>query len=175
MSAHPKTWRSGALLLEMLVALGLFVMTALAVGMSMSRGMDAIVRDREQARACDLARSAMAKIEAHLASPESLDGAVEEAEGADRIAFDEDAIEASGWELVVEREPSMFEGLSIVHVTARRVDPESGRVLVSATLHQLVRVRADSDEDIVGEAGDLLDAARRGADRAGSGRRGGGS
>ncbi len=169
MSARPWPSRPGALLLEMLVALGLFVMTALAVSASMSRGMDAIVRDRDLARARDLARSAMAKIEAHLASPESLDGPVED-ESEDRIAFDEGPVEDTGWELVVDREPSEFEGLSVVRVTARRVDPASERVLVSATLYQLVRVREDAGEDIVGEAGDLLDAAREGADRAGGSR-----
>lgn len=164
----------GALLLEMLLALGLFVVAALTISAAVDRGSGSIIRQRDLLRAGDLARSAMARLEAGLATPETLSGAVpawgmgDEMEGeaiasVEGIAFDEDADE-SGWEIEVEREASEFEGLSVVRVTARRVDSESGDVLVEHTLHQLVRLIEEGAE-IAGEEDELAEAAREGAER----------
>ena len=73
-------------------------------------------------------------------------------------------MDESGWELEVLTEPSEFEGLSVVSITAMRVDLTTGDISISHTLHQLVRLRDDT-EDIVGEIDPLMEAAERGADR----------
>ncbi len=166
----------GALLLEMLVAVGLFVVAGLAISGAMERGLGAMIRDREETKAADLARSAMAMLEAGIETPQTLNGPVrawqddssmlegDEQAGSVTQTFEEGAVDASGWELEVLTEPSEFEGLSLVSVTAMRLDTVSGEIAISHTLHQLVRLRDDA-EDIVGEVDALMEAAERGAGR----------
>ncbi len=171
-----RTTSRGALLLEMLVALGLFVVAGLAISGAVQRGLGAMIEDRQETKAADLARSAMAMLEAGIETAQTLDGPVlawqddtSMLEGDDQVgpitrSFDEGAVDESGWELEVLTEPSEFEGLSVVSVTAMRVDPTTGDIAISHTLHQLVRLR-DEGEDIVGEIDPLMEAAERGADR----------
>ncbi len=166
----------GALLLEMLVAVGLFVVAGLAIGASVNRGLGALIQDREQTKAADLARSAMAMLEAGIETPQTLNGPVlawqddssmlngDEMAGPVTQSFDEGAIDDSGWELEVLTEPSEFDGLTIVSVTAMRLDVDSGNIGISHTLHQLMRLREEGD-DVVGEIDPLMEAAERGAQR----------
>lgn len=175
----------GAILLEMLFALAIFVVTGLTIATALDGAHASLVRSRDAARAADLARSAMAQLESQLASVEVLDGPVrgwsDEAEnwrgdplvdaGGERIAFDERGGGPSDWRLRIESEPSEFEGLSVVRVTAERVDPVSGGVVTSRTLRGLLELR-EARPDEVGEAGELVEAAEQGAARAQ--RRGGG-
>lgn len=160
----------GALLLEMLVALGLFVVGGLAISAAVDRGLGALAQDREETRAADLVRSAMAQIEAGIATPQTLTGPVQawrddtsalqgdDEAGPSMRVFDEGATDETDWELEVLTEPSEFEGLTLVSVTAMRVDQLSGEVAFSHTLHQLVRLR-EGEEDIVGEVDPLMEAA----------------
>jgi len=128
----------GALLLEAMLALAIFVMAGLAVLAIVDRAMDTLRTVRNTERASLLARSAMAKIEAGIVLPQALNGPVastdidEDASG--------DASGPTGWELDVSTEPWSVRGLTLVRVTAlRRTTGSEGRVLASYTLSQLVR------------------------------------
>lgn len=149
--------RRGTLLLEVMLALTLFVATALMILAILGRSLDALSEARARQTACDLARSAMSRIEAGIASPESLNGPAQLFDGPLNAPGD-DAPTESDWELVVETEPSLFEGLTLVTVTARRTAEEDGGEAEGArdrseyTLRQLVRLRAAGDS-LAGAAG----------------------
>lgn len=167
--------RCGAILLETMLALAIFVMAGLAIGGSMRLGMASMSAARDQARALDLARSALARIEAGLETPLSLNGPVKPWVAApdawEGDAFEDELSEAvlaeedpdSGWELEIETSPSEFEGLSTVRVRAVRYDTENPDVeLVSVTLVQLVELR-ETGSDAAGQESDLARTARDGA------------
>ncbi len=140
----PATARSrGAILLEAMLALAIFIMAALAVLAIVDRAMSSLHAVRSTERAALLARSAMAQIEAGVYLPQALNGPV----GA--TTADEEgagiARGGEGWELEVDTEPSSVRGLTLVHVTAIRRTPGSEeRVAASYTLSQLVRLSATS-------------------------------
>lgn len=145
--------RRGTLLLEVMLALTLFVAAALMILAILGRSLDALSEARARQTACDLARSAMSRIEAGIASPESLNGPARLFDGPLNAPGD-DAPTESEWELVVETEPSLFEGLTLVTVTARRAaeggapdggEPEGAADRSAYTLRQLVRLRAAAD------------------------------
>jgi hypothetical protein len=95
----------------------------------------AITRDAEQA--ADVARTAMARIEAGLATPETLNGPLK--------SWEEGAPSGS-WSLEVQTEPSQFEGLTKVSVRAfKQAAAGSDQELASYTLHQLVRLTEKDD------------------------------
>jgi hypothetical protein len=155
----------GWVLLEMLVALAVFTMTALAVLGAMDRGLRSAERTRDSARAVDLARTTMAKLEAGLGTVQSLSGPVPAwspglAGGAGfedeaPAGFEESLPAESLWEVQIETRRSEFPGLTVVLVTAiKRAAPSSERVRASYTLGQLVRLGAD-EADTVGEFDDL--------------------
>jgi hypothetical protein len=161
--------RRGLLLMEALLALAIFVMIGIAI-LSMVHGAGTTVaRSRDAARAADLARSAMAMLEAGMATPRTLSGPVrswaEAQERADEFAFglgNEVGPGGSPWELEIETSPSEFTGLTRVTVRAlRRVSANSEQLAASYTLRQLVRLNAAA-EDEAGEEDPLMDAARRG-------------
>ena len=156
-----------------MVALTIFVFTALAVLGAVSQGISSAEQTRDRTKAVDLARSTMAKLEAGLGTPQSLAGPERpwEPEPDPEAPFDENAdfgfSEAapppSLWEVEVETVPSEFVGLTHVIVTAaKRASAESDRVVVSFVLHQLVRL-APEGEDTIGELDDIATEAIRGA------------
>ncbi|MCB9844408.1 MAG: hypothetical protein H6811_00260 [Phycisphaeraceae bacterium] len=160
--------RVGAVLLELVLALGLFIIAGLSVTAAVGLAQDSYLRSRDELRAADLARSAMARLECGLASATTLTGPVAAwsdaadwlegdalvgPEGADRIAFDESLPPPTEWELEVLTEPSEFEGLTLVSVTARRVVEDE--IIIEHTLHQLARL-GEEDADIAGEQIDAL-------------------
>lgn len=99
--------RRGIILLECIIALAIFVAVGLSLLAMSSLATDITMNTQRQAHARDLARSAMAQIEANLASPETLGGEVKDDSG-----------KPTGWALVVHSEPSQFQGLALVEVTA---------------------------------------------------------
>jgi type II secretory pathway pseudopilin PulG len=157
--------RRGALLLETMVALTLFVGAALAILTMLDRSAEARARVRDARQAMDLASSALARIEAGLDTPESLDGPVRawsDHEG------DPAVVHGAGdgpWELDIRTEPSAFEGL--VKVTAEAIKKsvprggasDSDRVVASASLSQLVRLAAASAPKTLED--ELTERARR--------------
>ncbi|MBM4108612.1 MAG: hypothetical protein FJ255_07340 [Phycisphaerae bacterium] len=137
--------RHGGVLLEVMLAVALFVAAGLAVVSASDRASMASEHARLAVRAGDLARSAMALIEAGLATPESLHGpvrswrsiagAVDEGPVAEGPAPDE-----RGWELQIQTEPLALDGLVKVSVEARLLS-ESGLVRASRRLIQVVPSR----------------------------------
>ncbi|USN98211.1 MAG: hypothetical protein H6810_08465 [Phycisphaeraceae bacterium] len=156
--------RPGLILLEVLLALALFVMTSLTLLSVISQSIEGLRRSRDRLLAADHARNAMAQIEAGLARPETLNGPVppwneheEEAADSSFVGIDPDdaptptfAVEPE-WSLEIETEPTEYRGLTLVSVRAFRID-DSGFEFEgspSYTLKQFVRLR-QTDTDGVG-------------------------
>lgn len=160
--------RRGAMLLEVVVALAVFVVAALAVLGAVQRATSAAVLARDQSRAVDLARSAIAKIESGIARAESLNGPVpawgdgaagENASGAplDGVeisgAFRDTPAKPSGWELEIRTQPTSYDGLTAVTVVARRRRGTAGDVVsASFTLTQFMRLGARGGDASAGDA-----------------------
>lgn len=146
----------GAMLLELVLALAVFVGAGLAILAAMDQAGRSLEVARDGLKAADLARSAMARIEAGLATPVTVNGPVpewvDEEVGAGAVFRDSPA-RASGWELVVQTEPSEFDGLTRVSITARRASAAGPRTDgPTYTLHQLVRLgAAEATADGAGE------------------------
>lgn len=115
--------RRGALLLEALVALAIFVAAGLAILSVMRQGSSDARAWRERMHALDLARSALSQIEAGIATSEQLNGPVpawEDEEETTGAAFEDFAPAPSGWRLEVRTEPGGVGGATLVTVRAYR-------------------------------------------------------
>lgn len=145
--------RRGGVLLEVLLALVLFVSAAMATLGVVDRLIENSYTLEQRRIAADLARSAMAKLEAGLATPETLSGPVRPEED------DGGTAEISDWVLEVQTETSPFPNLTNVSVTAMLApggDIENPKS--SFTLRQLVRLarrqpEALQDDPLSGMAG----------------------
>jgi type II secretory pathway pseudopilin PulG len=163
--------RRGGVLFEVIIAISLFVMAAITMLGAMSRAAAAVQRTRDEERAADLARSAIAMMEAGLASPESLNGPVSPAKAALGLAASEDALDsgsgamtmaASEWELEIQTEQTEWDGLTRVSVRAiKRATGGTGE-RASYTLHQLVRL-SEQAQDRAGEMDGISERAREAA------------
>lgn len=150
--------RRGGMLLEVIVSLAIFVIAGGAILNLVTQTMTGLERSRAQARAADLARSAMAKIEAGIETAQTLNGPVERsAEGAA-------AVSGEGWELEIDAEPSQFRGLTRVSVSAVKRVGEAARVEAEYSLVQLVRL-GGKGEDRAGEEDSIAEKARQGLER----------
>jgi hypothetical protein len=114
----------------------------------------------------------MARIEAGLETPQTLNGPVRAwqpdegaaaPDGGPRGSGVLDMAPAdSGWELQIDTEPSQFRGLTRVTVKAlKRASEGSDQTEASYTLRQLVRL-GGKGEDTAGSADSLADEAKRG-------------
>lgn len=142
--------RHGALLLEVVLALAVFIMAGLAVLSAVERAAGSAEWVRDMHMAADLARSAMSRIEAGLDDPIALSGPA-------RRWMDDDAPPESagpGWTLRIETTPSPFDGLTLVAVTAQREESRGARA-VSCTLRQLVRLRGPGEQFAARDGGVL--------------------
>jgi hypothetical protein len=152
----------GALLLEVMLALGIFVMAGTAILTLVDRTVEGMDRVRLTRHAADLARSAMAKMEAGIETPQTLSGPVH-AWSAEEAGFKTTSGETRGggvvdavpidseWELQVDTEASQFHGLTRVTVKAfRRAGEGSDRMLASYTLRQLVRLGGKGADSVGG-------------------------
>lgn len=169
--------RGGMLLLEVVLAIAVFVMASIAILSIVRGGVDSLRHTRDAVRACDLARSAMARIEAGLDTPQSLAGPVplweDDAEaweadellggpGGPATQFADAPPRPSLWEVEVETEPSSFPGLTAVTVRAfKRASPSSDTLTADYALRQLVRMVSKGD-DKAGEPDELSERAGRG-------------
>lgn len=144
------TARRGALLLEILIALSLFV-TAGSIILASTTSMTAsLARSRDRQIAADLAVSKMAALEAGLTTAEQLnDSVVDVSLFSDEGAIDLGAeMQQARWRIIVETEPSRFTPLT--NVTIRILDARSGSVgneTELAVLHQLIRLNASAPEE----------------------------
>lgn len=134
--------RRGVVLLECLLALALFVACGLSVMAMMDRAMASVAATRDAQIAADVARTAMAQIEAGLGTPETMNGPVPEWRDDRDASFDESLPTGALWHLEVTTEPSQFEGLTRVSVRAYKQAAASEQELASFTLVQLVRLTA---------------------------------
>lgn len=144
--------RRGAILLEILLSLALFVMTASMLLSVIGQVVDGLGRSRDRLTAADRAESALALIETGLARPETLNGPVEpwQPEQDDSMTgIDPDDAPSSfdaepRWALQIETEPSEYEGLTLVSVRAYRIDETESEIegSPSVTLRRLVRLSA---------------------------------
>lgn len=131
--------RSGSVLLEVVVAITVFIGASLAVMASVDRAVTALERTRGVQRAADLARTAMSQMEAGLATPVTLNGPLSVWQMGEPNAVPYSGGGGLGeWELEIQTEPSEFLGLTKVTVTA--LHHRAGGVSVdwSYTLRQLV-------------------------------------
>ena len=157
----------GALLLEVMLALAIFVMAGSAVLALVGGARTSMERMELERRCADLARSAMAKIEAGIESPQSLNGPVKkwsaDDQGDNFVQIGGEAGEADpGWELHIETERTQFTGLTKVTVTAwKRRSFDGVEAAATFTLRQLVRL-SGKGADEVGAVDDLSEEAKRG-------------
>jgi hypothetical protein len=150
--------RRGGMLLEVILALAIFVVAGGAILNLISQTMTGLERSQLAARAADLARSAMAKIEAGIETAQTLNGPVERsAEGAASVG-------GEGWELEIDTEPSQFRGLT--RVTVNAVKRAEDRLETEYRLVQLVRL-GGKGEDRAGEEDAIAEKAREGLEREG--------
>lgn len=156
--------RRGGLLLEVMVALAIFIAAALTILGAVGDASESLESSRLKQRATDLARSAIAKIEAGIETAETLNGPVPEwrDEEASSAAFEDELPPPSGWELAVVTTPFGAGDLTMVEVTAVKRLEGSGRTVASATLRQLVRLSA-AVPDQVGAVDEVTREAARGA------------
>lgn len=185
--------RRAAILLETIVAISLFVMASVTIYAALARSAEAVERSRSSEQAADLARSAMAMIEAGLATPESLNGPLTPAKAALGLAADEDALDGgvadtstaaagdSTWELEISSEPSGYDGLTLIGVRAVKRTGGSGGgfgggvdgsdlgpgVIASFTIHQYVRL-VEQAEEKAGEVDAITERARERRPRGGA-------
>lgn len=149
---RPGPQSRGAMLLECLVSLAVFVGAGLTILGLVDRSLASMERARDQAVAVDLARSAMSSIECGLASAETLNGPVTPSEDEADETFDERLPSGAGWYLEIETEASQFDGLTLYRVKASKTLPSGvaggkGREIASYTLHQLVRTAPWPDDE----------------------------
>jgi hypothetical protein len=147
------------------------------------RTLSGLERTRLAAKAADLARSTVARIEAGLGTPQTLDGPVRPWPESDDGRREEDLTEGiyagggvapppSGWEVEIQTEPSSFSGLTKISVRAfKRAAPGSEQIAAEYTLHQLVRL-GGKGEDRAGGEDDLAEEARKGLSENRAGRSG---
>jgi hypothetical protein len=139
------------MLMEVVLALALVVVVGMTVLSAVSQSTGALRAAREKQVAVDLARSAMAKLEAGIETTTTLSGPVKAWTEDMNLAETPEDSDETGWELQVEAEPSSYDGLTYVTVTARRTDVSvEASGASSFTLRQLVRL-AEREEDGIGE------------------------
>lgn len=115
--------RLGALLLEALIALAIFVMAGMAILSIMRQGTGDIRANRDRARGIDIARSTLAQIESGIATAESLDGPVRDWQGdTSSAAFEDAPPPETPWEVNITTQESGLAGLSRVQVRVTKSD-----------------------------------------------------
>ena len=150
----------GAVLLECVLALALFVACGLVVMSMMDRATNSVVYTRDAEEAVDVARTAMAKIEAGIATPQTLNGPVPVWHDEEDGTYDESLPTGTLWTLEIGTEPSQFDGLTSVTVKAVKQAQGSDEELASYTLHQLVRLTEAKELKIKEKASNERDTTR---------------
>lgn len=155
----------GAVLLEMLIAMALFVGAASMLSQLQASINNSLERARLRVEAMDLARKALAELEAGIITVSDLRSLHLRTEQStlrqDRALSTEDLANPSPWIASVRTERSPYEGLTLVELTVTHTDRPGERALVrdfgpdeereaddvTVTVRQLVRLRDDADEE----------------------------
>ncbi len=146
----------GAVLLEMLLALGLFVGAASFCLASMRSLHSALDRAERDQRVVDLARSRMAELEAGLISLQALRGEWSGAVGSqtqDSLEVDEGPAQRL-WRIDAGTSRSAYPGLTLVEITVAESAAGLAGKPATFTLRQLVAIRQAEAEAYEGD--DLL-------------------
>jgi hypothetical protein len=128
------------MLLELLLALAVFIGASIALSRVLALTLGSVQISGDEARAADIARSAMSMIESGMYKPEALQGAaIPDLLGTDG-AMDTTSVEVdqAEWMIEVGAEPSPYAQMTLVSVTASR--PSSAGRTASYTLRQLVNL-----------------------------------
>ncbi|GAB4548234.1 MAG: hypothetical protein Tsb0013_08660 [Phycisphaerales bacterium] len=146
--------RRGGLLIEMVIAIALFVGAGLIVTGAMRNGLGNAIRAQDRERAADIAASAFARVEAGLATVEEIDGPVPPFEDPDAVENFADLLPPpSGWIIEAESDRSGFGALTRLTVTASRTrpdgqpDPTSVRASVEGFVYIARAIEGDSLEE----------------------------
>ncbi len=166
----------GALLLELVIALGITVGVGMTLLSLLGQSQRSLARSVEASRLADLASSAAAKIQAGLATADELDGPVSfddpAADESDLLPPPPDSPANEGpYVLSVDTERAGVAGLTTLTVTANSADDPT----LSFTIRRLVRLASDVEDQAIPESElqEMFDRATR--DRfSPEGRRGGG-
>lgn len=157
--------RTGAVLLEILIALALFVSSGGVILGAVSTIRMRCADNADRTAAAHLAATLMAELEAGLTTAERIDGSVvdiaspsDEARQHVRVAIDEDAGLGSGrWRLAVQTEQSRFTELTVVTIRVYDTKGRDGAVAHAAedevevyALRSLIRLRGGGG-DAAGE------------------------
>ncbi len=137
--------RRGAILLETVIALALFIGAASFTIGALRNTLNGLDRAEREAIALDLARSKLAELEAGLIELADLRDGEAAFDQIGSIDYQEANADgpflADTWELEIHTERSEFTGLSLVTITVREFDdgdPETAEIGV--TLRQLMAV-----------------------------------
>lgn len=160
-----RTQRRGAVLLEMLIAMALFVGAASMLSQMQTSIADSLERARLTMEATDLARKALAELEAGIITVPDLRTAHLRTEQStsrqDRRIGTEDITQPSPWQVTVRTQRTEYAGLTLVELTMTHAE-DAGRETVardfapetpanaddiSITIRQLMRLRRDSGDD----------------------------
>lgn len=123
----PRAPARGLVLLEVLLAISIFVIAGLVILSALAEGLEQQRRTRDRQRLADLARSALALIESGALSAESLSGPVRSWPGSltDGPGAKEQPKGGPQWELRIQTQPWGAAGLTLVTVEASRKEPSS--------------------------------------------------
>jgi len=149
-------FRRGAILLEVTLALAIFVVAGAAILSLVGQATTAFQAARDKELLADLARSALSQIEAGIARPETLNGPVPAWPAS--VSDGESALDGAGgggvsassgsrqseWELRISTAPTETTGIVMVSVQAVRLNPDES-VRGTFTLRQAVAIRDGGD------------------------------
>lgn len=176
--------RRGGVLLEVVIALGLFVAAGVFALGSMRSAASAMTRSAREAIAMDLARSKLAELEAGVITLAELREREGVLDTVGSMSFDDEEAGTTWrgreWIVEIETERTEFAGLTLVELTVREADAGFGGGMGSAgaggaegmagwgdeyavspdepievTVRQLIRLREDEADEF--EEDDLLE------------------
>lgn len=143
--------RRGAMLLEVVIALALFVGAASFTISSMRTALAALDREARSALALDLARSKLAEIEAgssDLADLRDGDGALDRVGSVEVDDPTSPSAWSARWTVDVASERSEFTGLVLVAITVAEIDDgDPATVEIAETVRALVPAGRDGEAE----------------------------
>lgn len=138
--------RGGAILLECVLALSIFVAAGLSIVALAQRSSDAVHGAAQTGLATDIASSVLAQVEAGILSPEAAKGGVEAwMESSGR--WKEGSGSWGRYRVTMDVQPSSFEGLIVVNVRVFAKEASvDGSPLIQ--LYQVMPLRNDQEDSI---------------------------
>lgn len=142
--------KRGAILLECVLAIAILVAAAVSIMGFSDQAINAAQRAHHERVATDLARSAMAMLEAGVVSAEDLTGDLEQ---LDDGTPDPLPAPSGSWRLEVRTQPAGIGELTRVTVIVTRLVPGTDTEQSSFQFHQIVRISARRESPAAGTGG----------------------